>query len=131
MFKKRPAKKFEKESGLHSFVGTMAINSAFRRQSYLRYGCNSYDGKVQSRPLSFWLEEDIWNYINGLRIPYSTIYDMGYKTTGCIYCMFGAHLEKEPNRFQSMKITHRKLYDYCINDLGLGVVLDTLGVNFK
>ena len=57
----------------------------------------------------------------------TTIYDMlddyegakltttGCDRTGCIFCMFGCHLEKEPNRFQRLKQTHPRQYEYCIN----------------
>ena len=65
--------------------------------------------------------------------------------TGCIFCMFGCHLEKEPNRFQRLKETHPRQYEYCISGgeyvdgkwqpskegLGLGKVLDYIGVNYK
>ena len=39
----------------------------------------------------------------------------GAYRTGCIFCMFGCHLEKEPNRFQRLKETHPRQYEYCIN----------------
>lgn len=73
-------------------------------------------------------------------------YTTGRNRTGCVFCMFGCHLEKEPNRFQRLKETHPKLYDYCINGgkynedgvwqpskdgLGIGHVLDFIGVNYK
>ena len=64
------------------------------------------------------------------KIPYSKIYDMGYDRTGCMFCMFGVHLEKEPNRFQRMKETHPQLYNYCMNKLGLKEVLDYIGVKY-
>jgi 3'-phosphoadenosine 5'-phosphosulfate sulfotransferase (PAPS reductase)/FAD synthetase len=38
----------------------------------------------------------------------------GRDRTGCIFCMFGCHLEKEPNRFQRLKETHPRQYEYCI-----------------
>ena len=44
--------------------------------------------------------------------------------------MFGVHLEKEPNRFQRLKETHLKQYNYCINKLGLGEVLDYINVKY-
>lgn len=69
----------------------------------------------------------------------------GCDRTGCIFCMFGCHLEKEPNRFQRLKETHPRQYEYCINGgeivdgklqpnkegLGLGKVLDYIGVPYK
>lgn len=58
------------------------------------------------------------------------LYTTGCDRTGCMFCMFGVHLEKEPNRFQRMKITHPKQYDYCINKLGCGAVLDYIGVKY-
>lgn len=68
----------------------------------------------------------------------------GMKRTGCMFCMFGCHLEKEPNRFQKMKITHPRQYEYCIGGgefvdgmwqpnkqgLGLGYVLDYINVKY-
>ena len=69
----------------------------------------------------------------------------GCDRTGCIFCMFGCHLEKEPNRFQRLKETHPRQYEYCISGgemvdgkwqpskegLGLCKVLDYIGVNYK
>lgn len=57
----------------------------------------------------------------------------GCSRTGCMFCMFGVHLEKEPNRFQRMKQTHPKIYEYCMKPmedggLGLAEVLDFIGV---
>ena len=59
--------------------------------------------------------------------------------------MFGCHLEKSPNRFQQLAVSHPKLYNFCIGGgcevdgvwipdnkgLGLGKVLDYIGVNYE
>lgn len=42
----------------------------------------------------------------------------------------GAHLEKEPNRYQRLKLTHPNLYNYSINKLELGEVLDYINVKY-
>lgn len=60
-------------------------------------------------------------------------YTTGVSRTGCMFCAFGAHLESCPNRFQQMKETHPKQYDYCmrpVEDGGLGMaeVLDYIGI---
>lgn len=125
--KKKPMKDFK-----NIYIGNMASNSHLRKQMYLRNGgCNSYKGKQYSHPLSIWLELDIWDYIKQFNVPYSKIYDMGYNRTGCMFCMFGVHLEKEPNRFQRMKVTHPKLYKYCMETLGLEEVLKYIKVEYK
>lgn len=51
--------------------------------------------------------------------------------TGCMYCMYGVHLEKSPNRFQRMKETHPKQYDFCMNKLGIKEVLDYINVPYE
>lgn len=55
----------------------------------------------------------------------------GLNRTGCMFCMFGCHLEKEPNRFQRMKVTHPKQYEYCMEKLGLKEVLEYIGVKYE
>ena len=74
----------------------------------------------------------------------SNLKTTGCDRTGCIFCMFGCHLEKEPNRFQRLKQTHPRQYQYCIGGgemvdgkwkpsnegLGIGHVLDYIGVKY-
>ena len=86
---------------------------------------------------------DLIDYL-GCYEPEDTLETTGCDRTGCIFCMFGCHLEKEPNRFQRLKETHPKQYRYCINGgemvdgklqpnkdgLGLGKVLDYIGVKY-
>ena len=132
IMKKDPVKRYEKETGFKPIIGIMAAESSKRIQDYLKHGCNAFEAKRPiSRPLGFWREEDIWEYIQSHNLLYSKIYDKGYDRTGCMFCAFGCHLEKGENRFQRMKRTHPKLHDYCINKLGLGEVLEYIGVKFE
>lgn len=50
--------------------------------------------------------------------------------TGCMFCMFGVHLEKGANRFQKMAITHPRHWDTCINKIGLKKPLDLINVKY-
>lgn len=132
VLKKKPLNLYLKNNGLYPFLGMMAIESHRRKNQYLKQGCNAFDNKKPvSWPLAFWSDKDIWEYIKLKNIKYSEIYDKGVERTGCMFCLFGVHMEKEPNRFQKMKKTHPKLYSYCINDLGCGKVLDFIGVNYE
>lgn len=63
--------------------------------------------------------------------PQDRLTTTGCNRTGCMFCMFGAHLEKEPNRFQRMKVTHPKQYAYCMDKLGLRDVLEYIGVPYE
>jgi len=144
VMKKKPIYRFTKQTGAMPIIGTMACESARRQSAYLMNGCNAFDKKYpSSQPLSFWLERDILEYLRLSGIPYAPVYGdivtgkngklttTGVQRTGCMFCMFGVHLEKQPNRFQRMEITHPKQYDYCINRIGCGAVLDYIGVPYR
>jgi len=129
IIKKSPIGIYQRKTGKYPFIGTMAYESNRRKLAYLKNGCNAFNkSKPTSQPLSFWTEQDIWDYIKQENIPYSKIYDMGYERTGCIFCMYGIHMEKEPNRFQRLAKTHPQLHKYCMEQLGLKEVLDYLNI---
>lgn len=159
VMKKHPAKRYGKETGRKPFIGTMATESALRKRNWLKTGCNAFSSKKpQSQPMSFWTEQDVLEYIVKYNVPYASVYGQiqeidelpeqmyidgfhdklcttGVDHTGCMFCMFGCHLEKAPNRFQRMAITHPKQYDYCMKQiedggLGLAKVLDYIGVDY-
>ena len=146
--KKAPLNKFERQSGRHPITGVLACESKLREQSWIKFGCNGFERqRPLSQPLAFWLEEDILRYLKMTGIPYAPIYGdivesrkkngtpilktTGVSRSGCMYCMYGVHLEHEPNRFQLMQVTHPQQYDYCINKLGCGAVLDYIGVPYR
>jgi 3'-phosphoadenosine 5'-phosphosulfate sulfotransferase (PAPS reductase)/FAD synthetase len=163
VMKKNPAKQFAKQTGKKPITAQMAAESHFRTQQWLRNGCNGFDMKSPiSNPMSFWTEQDVLQYIKQYNIPIAPVYgdvvyaddpdqlridDCGDKLTttgcnrtGCIFCAFGCHLEKEPSRFQRLKETHPRQYEYCIgggefvdgvwqpnqDGLGMGHVFDEL-----
>ena len=145
--KKKPFKKYEKETGKVPFIGTLAAESQQREAVYLKTGCNAFNSKKpKSTPLGFWTEQDILQYIFENNLTICSVYgdvveesDMlgnknyrttGEQRTGCMFCMFGCHLEKEPNRFQRMKYTHPKQYKYCMEKLNLKEVLDYINVKY-
>lgn len=146
VMKKRPLFKFQKETGLLPYVGTMAEESIQRTQAWMQTGCNAYKGThPKSAPLSFWTEQDILQYIIENDLPIASCYGKirkdengklfttGLHRTGCMFCIFGAHLEKSPNRFERMKETHPNQFDFCMrpldeNGLGLDAVLNYLNI---
>ena len=145
VMKKKPAKKYEKETGNKPIIATMACESTFRKTGWLQVGCNAFKkDRPSSQPMSFWTEQDVLEYIKRFNIPYASVYgdiikeNDTYKTsgcerTGCVFCGFGCHLDKTPNRFQKLKQTHPKLWEYCMKPVyegGLGMkdVLEYIGV---
>ncbi len=149
IMKKRPAHRFTKLSGLMPIIGTMACESRQRKTEWLHNGCNAFNKKnPSSQPMSFWTEQDVLECLVKYEIPYSSVYGnimrdkkgkwytTGYSRTGCIFCGYGCHLEQEPNRFQMLKETHPKIWNYCmksVEDGGLGMreVLEYIGVKVE
>lgn len=169
VMKKAPLYEYEKRTGKKPIMATMASESMLRETRWLQHGCNAFDAKHQkSAPMSFWTEQDVLQYIKTYNIPIASVYgDVVYETepeqmrveeygiegcgteplcttgcdrTGCVFCAFGAHLGKE-SRFEQLKQTHPRQYDYCINGgeydengvwkpnkqgLGMGHVFDEL-----
>lgn len=143
IMKKRPAKKYKKETNKKAILAIMTCESRERKQNWLKSGCNAFDNNdPQSNPMSFWTEQDVLQYLITYKIPYASIYGdiiknrkgkletTGAERTGCMFCCYGIQCEKEPNRFQRMKVTHPKQYDYCIHKLGIGKILDFIGVKY-
>lgn len=157
VLKKNPAKEYERQSGNFPITATMASESRLRSLAWITNGCNAYNASRKiSNPMSFWTEQDVLEYLYTKNLAISSIYgnvvkeivtpdlfgqdEVTYKTTGmartgCMFCMFGVSFDKTPNRFQRMKVTHPKLYDYCFKPvehggLGLGCVLDFMGVKY-
>ena len=154
VMKKEPAHRYTKETDRKPILGTLADESRLRTQKWLMNGCNSFTGAKQvSNPMSFWLENDVLEYIYKKKLPICSVYGdvvvandqislfedtIQYKTTGavrtgCVFCGFGCHLEKE-SRFVRLKSTHPELYNYIMKPVeegGLGYkkIIDWMNEN--
>lgn len=108
-----------------------------------------------SNPMMFWIEQDVLKYIKENNLAIAPVYGdivpdngdqvdgqmdiseygicadtrplktTGCNRTGCMWCGFGCHLEDSPNRFERMKETHPKTYDYIMRPKEQG------GLNYK
>ena len=150
IMKEKPAAKYEKETGRKPILALMAAESARRKESYMRTGCNSFDGsREMSKPMGFWTEQDVLHYIieNDIKIakPYGAIHEekmlpgqlclfsscerklccSGEKRTGCIFCPAGSHLDNF-KKFENLKKDYPELYHYCMEELGERELLEYL-----
>lgn len=145
IMKKRPAHRFTREMGLKPIIGTMASESRLRRSQWLREGCNSYSKKnPYSKPISFWTEQDVFQFVLDNDIPIPSIYGeikqdekgkhytTGVNRTGCCFCLYGIHLEKSSNRMELLSESHPNIYDFCMRGTwtGYNEVSDGLGYWF-
>ena len=143
IIKKHPFKLYEKESGRKRMTAMMAYESSRRERRYMQMGCNSFNEKnPSSMPMAVWTEQDVLRYIVDNGIEYAACYGEIVEgadgllrctredRTGCMFCMFGVNFDGTPNRFQRMQRDYPKQWDYCINKLGIGEVLDYVGIPY-
>lgn len=138
VMKKSPSHSYAKKTGKTQMTAQMASESRLRTQKWLQNGCNGFDLKLPtSNPMSFWTEQDVLHYIDENNIPIASVYGeiipdtfndvqiaidnslvdlkcSGCNRTGCIFCGFSAHLDKGLSRFERLKRTHPKQYEYCL-----------------
>lgn len=139
--------------GLHKagIIATMTEESFLRETNWLKTGCNAFDSKdPKSKPMSFWTEQDVLQYIKQNNLPIASVYGeivisnkadgfqynetlcdccsklctTGCKRTGCVYCGFGASHDTGESRFERLKRTHPRQYEYCMG----GGAYDTDGL---
>lgn len=143
VMKKKPAHEYSKRTGKKPIIATMATESMLREKDWLKSGCNAFDSEYpSSRPMSFWTEQDVLRYIKEEKLSIASVYGEieyvvepeqmrledygiccgtpeklrtnGCTRTGCIFCGFGCHREESPSRFERLKETHPRQYEYCI-----------------
>lgn len=135
--KKEPFHIYERENNVYPILGVMASESSLRQTSYIMQGgCNVFgEGgkKIKSLPLSIWMEDDIWKYINNRKLKIADIYSKGAQRTGCMFCGYGCQF-KNDNRLKLCYKLYPKWYNYFMNYTNNGVTYreamrDVLAVN--
>ncbi|MGL5726213.1 phosphoadenosine phosphosulfate reductase domain-containing protein, partial [Cetobacterium sp.] len=131
--KKKPSKKWRKENKILCVITReMAGESLLRKKEYLKTGCNAFDNnEPKSKPLGFWKEEDIWEYIKINNLEISECYTkFKMKRTGCYGCLFGCHIEERTgnNRIVELMDSHPHLYRYLMETLNYKHIMKTLGL---
>ena len=136
VMKKNPSKSYSTKTGRHPILATTTDESMLRQNRWLKYGCNIFSGDtISSTPMAFWKEQDVLQYIKDNDLEIASVYGdvinetvvdrkgnescrlctTGYRRTGCVFCAYGAHLEKQGDRrFVKLKKEYPALYEYCM-----------------
>lgn len=126
--KKEPSEKLQAELDVDViFKGLMAAESRTRQTNFLTRGYLFESSRPHlgndpfwhCNPLSIWTDDDIWAYIKRFKVPYSSLYDMGFvddagnyrriKRNGCIGC--GTDLLYPNNHMAMLRRTHPKAWE--------------------
>ena len=152
--KEKPCDDWAKEHNSVPYLGLMASEGGRREKSLMINGCN-YFGKstIRSAPFAIFYRQDILKLALELDVPVpeiygeikkkpnGTLYTTKAQRTGCSMCGFGIHLEKRPHRFDRLRESNPKewefwMYRCCIDPetcekFGWGKVLDYIGVPWE
>lgn len=151
--KEEPVAFYEKQTGRHPILASMAEESARRKENYLRTGCNSFESaRPLSKPMGFWTEQNVLQYKikNQIDIaePYGEVIEEGQvrgqlsfvlsggklkcsgeQRTGCMFCPVGCHLT-DFAKFKRLKAYNPRLYDYCMEELEERKLLEWVERNY-
>lgn len=125
--KKEPSERLQVELDVDViFKGLMAAESRSRQTNFISRGylfeshrphLDKYEHSFwHCNPISIWTDDDIWHYIERFNVPYSALYNMGYKDkdgtyhkikrNGCMGC--GTDLLYPNNHMAMLRRTHPK-----------------------
>ena len=151
--KEKPCDDWAKQHNSVPYLGLMASEGGRRAKTLMWNGCN-YFGKttIRSCPFAIFTRQDILQLALDLKVPVpaiygeikrksdGTLYTTKAQRTGCSMCGFGIQLEKRPHRFDFLRQTNPKEWEFwmykCCKDsdgtpYGWGRVLDYIGVAWE
>lgn len=151
--KEKPCDDWAKEHNSVPFLGLMASEGGRREKSLMINGCN-YFGKttIRSAPFAIFNRQDLLQLALDLNVPVpeiygtierkedGTLYTTRAQRTGCSMCGFGIQLEKRPHRFDYLRESNPKEWEYWMfrcctdengNPFGWGKVLDYIGIKWR
>ena len=95
----------------HHVIGIRAEES-YKRGQRPRVEFNTKMKKWDYKPIFYWLEWHIWNFIEVNGLPYPSLYDEGFNRIGCIVCPFicsknqaklNQHRERWPKQYAAFE----------------------------
>ncbi len=142
--KEKPADNYARETGRFPYMGLMASEGGRREKILRNTGCNYYTkSTTRSCPFAIFSRTDLLQLALDLDVPVPEIYgrierreDGSLETTkarrtGCTMCGFGIHIEQRPHRFDRLRETSPKEWDFWLYRMGWGRVLDYIGVEWE
>lgn len=167
--KEKPCNDYAKESGRYPYMGLMASEGGRRQKALMLNGCNYISpGTKRSAPFAIFNRQDIltlalemdeyyhahWQdfgeeeidtiipaiYGEIVRDPDGTLRTTKAQRTGCSMCGFGIHMEGRPHRFDQLRKSNPKEWEFWMKHIyqdetgkwwGFGDVLDYIGVGWE
>ena len=73
-------------SGADCWVSGIRRGDSKSRAGAAKFGWDKRFGLWKLNPLADWTDEEIWNHIREMNVPYNELHDEGYPSIGCTHC---------------------------------------------
>ena len=142
--KEKPCDIWAKEHNSVPYLGLMASEGGRREKALMMHGCNYFgESTIRSCTFAIFDRQDILRLALELDVPIPEIYGRIVREpsgrlrttkaqrTGCSMCGFGIHLDKRPHTFDLLYERNPKEWEFWMNKVGWGEVLDYIGVEWR
>jgi len=142
--KEKPCDIWAKEHNSVPYLGLMASEGGRREKALMMHGCNYFgESTIRSAPFAIFDRQDVLRLAVELDVPVPEIYGRIVREpsgllrttkaqrTGCSMCGFGIHLDKRPHTFDLLYDRNPQEWDFWMNKVGWGEVLDYIGVEWR
>ena len=142
--KEKPCDDWAKAHNSVPYLGLMASEGGRREKALMMHGCNYFgETTIRSAPFAIFDRQDVLRLAVELDVPIPEIYGRIVREpsgklrttkaqrTGCSMCGFGIHLDKWPHTFDLLYDRNPKEWDFWMNKVGWGEVLDYIGVEWR
>ena len=142
--KEKPCDDWAKAHNSVPYLGLMASEGGRREKALMMHGCNYFgETTIRSAPFAIFDRQDVLRLALELDVPVPEIYGRIVREpsgllrttkaqrTGCSMCGFGIHLDKRPHTFDLLYDRNPKEWDFWMNKVGWGEVLDYIGVEWR
>jgi phosphoadenosine phosphosulfate reductase len=72
--------------GMKVWISGLRKEQAVTRKDLELVEWDETNGKIKVNPLARWTDEEVWNRIHLMSIPYNPLHDIGYPSIGCLPC---------------------------------------------
>lgn len=142
--KEKPCDDWAKAHNSVPYLGMMASEGGRREKALMMHGCNYFgESTIRSAPFAIFDHQDVLRLALELDVPVPEIYGRIVREpsgrlrttkaqrTGCSMCGFGIHLDKRPHTFDLLYERNPQEWDFWMNKVGWGEVLDYIGVEWR
>jgi phosphoadenosine phosphosulfate reductase len=97
-------------SGSVMVMGVRAAESPRRAKLWREFTANNKNKSFFVNSILYWRDEEVWDFLKSRGIPYSSLYDEGWKRLGCVGCPMSDNRRREFARWPHLERAWRRAF---------------------